>query len=95
MVFHWSLSDWKSPQVSRALVGILANLNNAVVWMVSTRPLIFKSYSSYINPLVTVPSAPITTGITVTFLIYNFFNSLAEVEVLFSLFTFFQFYRVI
>ena len=38
MVFHWSLSDSKSPQVSRTLLSILAVLNNAVVWMVSTRP---------------------------------------------------------
>ena len=43
MVFHWSLSDSKSPQVSRTLLSILAVLNNAVVWMVSTRPLISKS----------------------------------------------------
>ena len=28
MVFHWSLSDSKSPQVSRTLLGILAVLNN-------------------------------------------------------------------
>ena len=34
MVFHWSLSDRKSPQVSWTFI-ILANLN-AVVWMVST-----------------------------------------------------------
>ena len=38
MVFHWSLSDNKSPQVSRTLLSILAVLNNAVIWMVSTRP---------------------------------------------------------
>ena len=36
MVFHWSLSDSKSPQVSRILLSILAVFNNAVVWMVST-----------------------------------------------------------
>ena len=34
-VFHWSLSDSKSPQVSRTLLCILAVLNNVVVWMVS------------------------------------------------------------
>ena len=39
MVFHWSLSDSKSPQFSRTLLSILADLNNAVVWMVSTCPL--------------------------------------------------------
>ena len=31
MVFHWSLSDSKSPQISRTLLSILADLNNAVV----------------------------------------------------------------
>ena len=50
---HRSLSDSKSPQVSRTLLRILADLNNAVVWMVSTRPLIFKSSSPCTNPLVT------------------------------------------
>ena len=47
MVFHWSLSDSKSPQVSRTL------LNNAVVWIVSTRPPTSKSSSPFCNPLVT------------------------------------------
>ena len=34
MVFHWSLSDSKSPYVSRTLLSILANLNNAAVRIV-------------------------------------------------------------
>ena len=38
-VFHWSLRD-----KSKTLLSILADLNNAVVWMVSTRPLISKSF---------------------------------------------------
>ena len=53
MVFHWSLSDSKSPQVSRTLLSILAYLNNVVVWTVSTRPVISKSSSPCTNPLVT------------------------------------------
>ena len=40
MVFHWSLSDSKSPQVFRALLRILLDLNDAIVWIVYTRPLI-------------------------------------------------------
>ena len=32
--FHWFLSDSEFPQVSRTLLSILADLNNAVVWMV-------------------------------------------------------------
>ena len=53
MVSHWSLSNTKSPQVSRTLLSIQADLNSALVWMVSTRPLIYKSSSHYTNPLVT------------------------------------------
>ena len=43
--FHGSLSDSKSAQVSRTLLSILTDRNNAVVWMVSTRPVISKSSS--------------------------------------------------
>ena len=76
MVSHWNLSDRKSPQVSRTLLSILADVNNVVVSIVSTRPLIFMSCSPYTNPLVIVPSAPITIGITVTFMFHSFiFNS--------------------
>ena len=35
MVFHWSLRDRKSPQVSRTLLSSLADLSNAIVWTVS------------------------------------------------------------
>ena len=38
MLFHWSLSDSKSPQVSKILLSILAALNIAVIWMVYTHP---------------------------------------------------------
>ena len=68
MVFFRSLRDSKSLQVSRTLLSILFNLINAVVWMVSTRPLMFKSSCPWINPLSTVPRAPITISITVTFM---------------------------
>ena len=57
MFFHWSLNDSKSPKVSRTLLSILLDLNNAVVWMVST-PFISKSSSPFINHLVTIPRAP-------------------------------------
>ena len=78
MVFHWRLIGSKSPQVSRTLLSILAVLNNAVVWMVSTRPPSSKSSSPFNNPLVTVTKAPITIGIIVTFMFHSFFNSLAR-----------------
>ena len=78
MVIHWRLSDSKSPQVSRTFLSILAVFNNAVVWSVSFRPPTSKSSSPFNNPLVTVPKAPITIGIIVTFIFHIFFNSLAR-----------------
>ena len=72
MVFHWSLSDSKSPQISGTLLSILAVLNNAVVWMVSTRLPTSKSSRPFNNPLVTVPKAPITIGIIVTCMFHRF-----------------------
>ena len=78
MVFHWSLSDTRSPQVSRYLLSILAVFNNAVVWMVSTRPPTSKSSRPLNNPLVTVPKAPITIGIIITSMFHSFFNSLVR-----------------
>ena len=72
MVFHGSLSDSKSPQVSRTLLSILAVLNNVVVWMVSTRPTTSKSSNPFSNPLVTAPNAPITISIIVTCMFHSF-----------------------
>ena len=72
-------SEWQQcPQVSRTLLSILAVLNNAVVWMVSTRKPTSKSSSPFSNPLVTVPNAPITIGILFTCMFHIFFNSLAR-----------------
>ena len=61
--------------------------------MVSTCPLISKSSSHFNNPLVTVPRAPNTTGIIVTFMFHSYFHFPSKVQVL--LFTFFQFYFVV
>ena len=77
MVFLWSLSDNKSPQISRILFSILAVLNNAVVSMVFTHPPNSKSSSFFKNPLATVPKAPI--GMIITIMFHSpFFNSLAK-----------------
>ena len=76
MLLHWSLRDSKSPQVSRTLLSILANLNNMVIWMVSIWPLISKSSSPFTKHLVTVPSTPITIGFTVTFMFHCFLEVL-------------------
>ena len=72
MAFHWSLSDSKSPQDSETLLSFLVDLNNAIVWTVSTRPLIFKSSRSCTNLLVTVHSLPVTISITFTFMFHFF-----------------------
>ena len=95
MVFHWRLSDRKSHQISRTLLRILAVFKNAVVWMIFTRPPTSKSSRPFNNPLVTVPNAPITIGIIVTFIFHSFFQFSSKVEVLISLFTFFQFYSAV
>ena len=78
MVFNWSLSGSKSPQVSRTRFSILAVLSNAVVWIVSTRLPISKSSRPFDNPLVSVPNAPITIGTILTFMFHNLFISLAR-----------------
>ena len=73
MASHWSLSDSRSPYVSKkTLLSILVALNNTVVWMVSTRSPIFKSSCPFTNPVVPVPRAPNAIGITVTFVFHNF-----------------------
>ena len=95
MVFHWRVSDIKSPQVSRTLLSILAVFNNAVFWMISTQPLTSKFYRPFNNPSVTVPKAPITIGIIVTFMFQSFFSSLARSRYLSLFFTFFQFLSVV
>ena len=73
MVFNWGLSDSKSPLVFRTFLSILADLNNAVVWMVSAGSLISNSSSFLTKTQGIVPSAPITIGVTVTFIFHGFF----------------------
>ena len=78
VVFHWNLSCRKSSQVSRSILSFLADLNNAIVWMFSTCPLISYSSSPLNEPLGIVQSVPVTIGITVTFMFHSFFSSLAR-----------------
>ena len=66
MALLWSSSDCKSLQVSTTLLCILADLNNAVVWVVSTGPAISKSTGPCTNPFVIVLRAPITIGCILT-----------------------------
>ena len=64
MVFHWSLSDSKFPHVSRTFQSIQADLNSAVVWMVS---------SDIQSPPVPFSTAPTRNVIIVTFMFHSFF----------------------
>ena len=84
MISHWRLSDSKSLQFLRTLLSILAVFNNAVVWMVYTRPPTSKSSEPFNNSLVTVPKAPITIGTIVNFMFHSFFQFSSKVLCLFS-----------
>ena len=50
--------------------------------MVSTRTLISMSSSPLNNPVVTVPKAPITIGIIVTFVFHRFFQFPSKVQII-------------
>ena len=90
--FEWQ----QSPQVSRTLLSILTVLNNVLVWMLTTRPVIFKPSSPFNNPLMNVSKAPIMISTVITFMFHSFFFQFpGKVQVLIFLFTFFQFYSVV
>ena len=89
IVFHWSLSDCKSSLVSRTLLSILTDFNNAIVWMVSARPPISNSSWPFSKTPGTVPGAPVTIGITITPVFDRFLRSLARSKYL-SLFLWFS-----
>ena len=89
LVFHGSLS--MSLQVSTTLLSILTDLNNALIWMVSARALISKS---------SCPFGDCTERINYHwyhrhFHVPRFFQFSSNVQVLFSLFTNFQFYPLV
>ena len=77
MAFHWSLINRKSPQISRTLLSILVDLNNAVVWIVYAPHFISRSSRPFINPLMVVRRG-IRINITMTFIFHCYFSSLAS-----------------
>ena len=89
VVFHCSLSDSKSLQVSRTLLSILADLNNVMVWMVPFLLMISNSSIFFSKPLGTIPSASTTNGITSIVMLYGFFSSLDRFKYVSILFFFF------
>ena len=80
VVFHWSLSYSKSSQDSRTLLNILADLNSAVIWMVSILPLISNSLSQLVS---LSPSCSTT------------FQLSGKIQVFVQHFTFFHFHSMI
>ena len=56
----------KSPQVSRTLFSILADLNNILTLIISARSLIYIYSNLFSKPLRNVPRKPATVVITVT-----------------------------
>ena len=83
-------------QISWTLLRIQPDLNDIIVWMVSTRPLIFKSSGPFTKPFGINPSAPTTIGISITFMLHRlFFSSLGISWYLFLLFPSFYFYLVV
>ena len=82
--FTPALADWFLTGVTASLIkspglpSVFCDLNNAIVWISSTRPLTSKSSRPSINPSMTVTKAPIIIGITVTFLFYSYFSFLAR-----------------
>ena len=85
MLFYWMFD--RHQVFSRTLLSILANLNNAVFRMVSNGPLISKSSCHFTMSLKIVASAPITIGITVTFMFHSIFSSLTLLLLLLLLFS--------
>ena len=78
MVYHWSFSDWKSPQVSATVLTILSDLNNAVLRMVSSCHLISMSSNSFTNSLEIDLTASTIICMTVNFTFHIYFIPLAS-----------------
>ena len=83
-VFHWSLSDIKSSQVSRTFLTISTDLNNTAVWLVPNRPPGSNSCRLLSKPLGTAPGASITNSITVILWFHSFLSWLSRSKYLFA-----------
>ena len=73
----------------RTFLSILADLDNAIVYMVLSLPLISLSISHFFKSFGIVPSVPSIFGITVIFMFHRFFNSLARQCICLSFWFFF------
>ena len=95
VIFHWSLSDSKSPQISMTHLSILANLNTAVVLLDTIPALISNPFCLFLSNMWTVPSSLITISITDTFMFHRFFGCPAKIKVFVYRFAFFFTYCVV
>ena len=73
MVFHRSLCDCKTSQVSRVLQSILAYFCSAMVWMISIHRLSFSSSSFFSMFVGTVPIVITMIGSSVSFTTFQFY----------------------
>ena len=71
--FSLEFEQSESPTLYRIHLSIQVNLNDALVWMVSTGPFFPKSSKPFINPLVTAQNTLLTICIAVIFLFHNYF----------------------
>ena len=76
------------------LLSILADISNAVVWIISILTRISSSTSLFWHET-TIPSTPTTSGITVTFHVPLLFQFSGKIQVFTSLFAFFYFPSVV
>ena len=83
MVFHWSLSDSNSLQISRTLLSILTDFNNAVLKGGLCSSSDFQPFQLSDQAFGIIPSTSITTGITVIFMFHSFHSSLVRSKYLF------------
>ena len=88
------MSDSMSPHVSRTLLSILADLNNAIFWMFSAFPPIFIIPNPMAKLLKIVPNVSITSGDTVTFQFLRFLVQWQDLSIC-PFFAFFDFHSVV
>ena len=94
MVFHKSLSDNKSYQVSMNLFSILANLNNAVFGLFTLGPLISKYFYPFYQFFEYCTKSTIKNWYKRHFHVSQYFQFLCKVQV-HSIFSLFQFHYVV
>ena len=89
-----SLSDSKSPHVSRKLFNIVPDFNRIVLWMISFLPLISSSSSLLFRTLETDSRAPTAIG-KIIMKFQRYFSSLARSAYLSIFWFYFDFHSIV